>query len=262
MTTRQARQYEMLVRVRAFGKAHQDRFVEGGEGYKAFNDVGAALAEVDAFNGGKQTARRQSRQTKPAAKEALTAQLRRVAHTARVMAKTTPDADAPFPLPTRESDLALLQAGLLFVKEVEARTDAFLRCGLPATFADELQQAVTAFEQAIGNRQAGRTGAAVSQVAIRTALRQGSDAVNSLDVLVRNALGGDIKAMAAWTRDRHVDWTGKRGATGAASNPPTPIPASRAGHSIAQPIAESAAAVPAATGSSIAADDLSVRRAS
>jgi hypothetical protein len=240
MTKRQARQYEMLVRVRAFGKAHQDHFTEGGEGNRAFNVVGAALTEVDAYNSGKQTAGRQSRQSKPAAKQALTAQLRRVAQSARVMAKTMPDADASFPMPRKASDVALLQAGLLFVKEVEPRTDAFVRCGLPATFAAELQQAVTGFEQAIGGRQAGRTGSAVSQVAIRTALRQGVDAVNSLDILVRNALGSDIKAMAAWKRDRHVDPVGRHASAGAESNQPEPMPVTPAADPVPQPTGEPA----------------------
>jgi hypothetical protein len=220
MTARQTRQYEMLVRVRAFGKAHQDRFAEGGEGSRAFTTVGAALAEVDAFNGGKQTARREDRQTKPGAKRVLMMQLRRVAHSARVMAKTVPDADAKFPLPTRQSDTALLQAGLLFVKEVGPMNDAFMRCGLPPTFVEELQQAVAVFEQAIAGRQAGKTGATVSGVAIRAALREGVDAVTSLDILVGNALGSDIKAMAAWKRDRHVDAVGKHAAAGATSNQP------------------------------------------
>jgi hypothetical protein len=43
-------------------------------------------------------------------------------------------------------------------------------------------------------------------VAIPTALKRGLAAVQSLDVLVRNVLGADREAMAAWKRVRHVEF--------------------------------------------------------
>ena len=60
--------------------------------------------------------------------------------------------------------------------------DTFVSCGLPATFVEDLQQAIAVFEQEIAGRNAGKTGAAVSQQAIRAALKKGLDTVLSLDV--------------------------------------------------------------------------------
>lgn len=154
-------------------------------------------------------------------------------------------------MPARHSDVAILQAGLLFAKEVGPRKDAFIGCGLPATFAEELQQAVATFEQAIAGRQAGKTGSAVSMVAIRTALRQGVDAVDSLDVLVRNTLGSDIKALAAWKRDRHVYPVR---ADGAGSLPPAPMPESPAEPPVPPPGEPAPAASEAAWPATVAGD--------
>src|SRR5689334_9062196 len=114
MTKRQSRQYEMLVRVRKFGEVHKEQFPEGSEGSKAFGAIAAAVAKVDAFNNPKLTGRYESKKEKLAAKHALAARIGAMARSARVVAKTVPSADAKFPLPTRQSVLAVLQSGRLF----------------------------------------------------------------------------------------------------------------------------------------------------
>lgn len=222
MTKRQDRQYEMLVRVRDFGKLHQDGFPEGGEGSKAFAAVAGVVEEVHAFTGDLQTARRVARESKRQAKRGLSAQIAAIAGSARVMAKTTPDFDAKFPLPAGASDVAVLQAGQLFLTEAVAVKDAFVRCGLAPAFIDDLQQAVTAFEQAIAGKHGGKTRSKVSRVAVRAALKAGMSAVDSLDVLVANAFGGDIKTMEVWKSTRRVE----RVVRGTVAVPPVTSPQS------------------------------------
>lgn len=204
MDKRQKGQWAMLGRVHTHVKEHL-RFEEGGEVSRALDIVGDALHEINAFNGEKQTARRVSRTAKLVAKRALVTRLTAIAGAARVLAKTVPDADAKFPLPAGRSDVAVLQAGLLFRKEAEPVKADFVRCGLPPTFLDDLQQAITSFEQSIAGRDAGKTGSKVSQFAIRDALRRGLDAVRSLDVLVNIALGNNPKAMEAWKSERRIE---------------------------------------------------------
>lgn len=189
MTKRQYRQYAMLVRVRNFGDAHKEPFPEGSEGSKAFGVVSAAVTQIDAFTKAKLTARRLSKKEKLAAKLALAARIGTIARSARVMAKSVVGADAKFSLPTRQSDVAVLQTGRLFLGEAGAVKDAFIRCGLPATFMEELEQAVATLEQAINGRSTRKTDAVVAQKGIRSTLKKGVDAVGSLDVLVANAFG-------------------------------------------------------------------------
>ena len=214
MTKVQTRKYEMLVRVRNFGVAHQEQFAQGSEVGKAFAAVADAVAQMEAFSAAKLTARREHLKAKTAAREALAAQVGAIARSARVLAKTIPGADAKFPLPTRKSDVAILTSGRLFLQEVASVKDTFIACGLPQTFVEDLQQAVTVLEQAIAGRNAGKTGAAVSKVAIRVALKKGLDTVLSLDVLVRNVFGGDANTMAAWKSDRHIEFSGRTAGVG------------------------------------------------
>lgn len=206
MTKHQGRKYEMLVRVRNFGAAHRDEFPDGSEGAKAFAAVAAAVTDVEAHAVARLTMRREGSAAKQAAKRALAAQIAAIARSARVLAVSVPGADAKFPRPARNSDVAVLTSGRLFLQEIVAVQDAFVRCGLAATFVEDLRRAVATFEQAIDGRTAGKTGAAVSRVAIPAALKRGLAAVLSLDVLVRNVLGTDRKAMAAWKRVRHVEF--------------------------------------------------------
>ncbi len=229
MTKRQYRQYEMLVRVRNFGDAHKEQFPEGSEGSKAFAAVTAGVAQIDAFTTAKLTARRLSKKEKLAAKLALAARIGAIARSARVMAKTVAGADAKFPLPTRQSDVAVLQTGRLFLKEVEPVKDAFIRCGLPATFVEELGQAVATLEQAIEGRSAGKTNAVVAQKGIRSTIKKAVDAVLSLDVLIANTLGHDEHIMNAWKSERHVELPGKSAPGGAPSDHGVSMPSGPSG---------------------------------
>lgn len=216
MTSRQTRQFEMLVRVDKNGKKNRERIGTGGEAEVAFGVVAAAVEEVERFHKAKLHARRDNLKTKLTAKAALQARISTIAGAARVMAKTVPDADARFPLPKRRSDVLVLHTGRLFVEEAEAAKEKFIRCGLPATFVEDLQQAVAAFAQAIDGCSAGKTGSVVSNAAVRAALTRGVDAVSSLDVLVAIALGHDAHAMKAWRNDRHIVAVGKT----SSSSPP------------------------------------------
>src|SRR5262245_62046920 len=117
MTTRQYRQYLMLVRVRDFGDAHKQQFPEGSEGNQAFGVVAAAVAQIQSFNKAATNARRLSQKERLAAKFALSTLIVAIARSAQVMAKTVVGADARFPLPTRQSAVAVLETGRIFVEE-------------------------------------------------------------------------------------------------------------------------------------------------
>ena len=232
MTKRQYRQYEMLVRVRNFGDAQKAHFAEGSEGARAFEAITTAVAEIKAFGNAKLTARRVSKKEKLAAKRALASRIWAIARSARIMAKSVPGADAKFPLPTRQSDVAVLQTGHLFLTEAEPVKDDFIRYGLRPTFMEELQQAVARFEETIAGRAAGKAEAVVAQKGIRSTLRQAVDTVMSLDVLVANALGDDDDVMNAWKTDRHVELAGPSASVGAPPENGVSLPASPEDHPI------------------------------
>ena len=118
--------------------------------------------------------------------------------------------------------MSVLQSGRLFLQEAEPVKDTFIRCGLPTTFVEDLQQAVVRFEQAIAGHSAGRIGATVSDKGITATITQGVQAVRSLDVLVANVLDDDPVAMNSWKRRRHVDMTPKSASVDEPSDNPVP----------------------------------------
>ena len=226
MTKRQTRKYEMLVRVQTFGVTHQKAFAEGSEVAKAFAAVTDAVSQITAFEMARLTAKRESMKARHAANLALAERIGSIARSARVMAKAIPGADAKFPLLTRRNDVAVLTSGRLFLQEATPLKDTFISCGLAPTFVEDLQRSIELLEQEIAGRSAGKTGAVVSHKGIRAALKKGLDTVLSLDVLVRNVLGHEANAMAAWKRGRHIEFAGRTAAAAAPSDNGAPAPAS------------------------------------
>lgn len=211
----------MLGRVRTFGELHKERFPEGSESAKGFAVVREMVEKIEGFTDSRATAKRVSRQEKRVAKAALAARIGAIARSARMLGKSVPGADARFPLPTRQGDVAVLQGGRLFVKEAEPLKDTFIRCGLPATFHDDLQQAVAALENAIAGCDAGKTGLFVWRKAIREAVRRGVDAVGSLDVFVVNTLAHDTMLVDEWKKGRRVEYFGRPTAVSSSSETAT-----------------------------------------
>ena len=208
MTKRETRQYEMFVRVRDFGVMYRDRFPAGSTGGQAFAAVEAAVAQLEASGTSKLTAKGEGQRAKVKARRALTERVRAIARTARVVADTVPGAET-FRLPEQETDVALLTAARAFLQAGEAVKAEFVAHGLPDSFIGDLQQVITTFEQAIGVRQAGQTGATLAQIRTKAALAQGLKAIRTLDVIVLNLMGENEEVLGVWKLKRHVVATGK-----------------------------------------------------
>lgn len=219
MTKMQTRQYAMLVRVRDFGQARSEQFPPGSEAQKAFALVISVVAQVDAFNNAKLTAKRISQSRKLKAKRDLKMRISAIARSARALATAEPGADEKFPMPTRQGDIAVLMSGRLFLQEGAAVKERLVACGLPPTFLDDLRQAVTVFEQQISGRSAARTMSVVAHKGIRASIRSGVVAVGTLDAYVANVLGHDEAGLNAWKRDRRVDLEGRNTPVAAAIAP-------------------------------------------
>jgi len=194
----------MFVRVRDFGKAHQDLFPESTPGGQAFAAVAAAATHLSAHAVSKMSSSREGQRAKIKAREALLDRLETIGRTARAIAEVTPGFDDPFRLPRRHSDEALLMAGRVFVQDAEACRSQFIGHRLPETFVADLAKLVEAFEQAIQECEAGRRARAVAQAGIAEAVLSGLAAVRQLDVIVANELADNHALLAGWERDRRI----------------------------------------------------------
>jgi hypothetical protein len=231
----------MFVRVRDFGKAHQDLFPESTPGGQAFAAVATAVTHLSAHTVSKMSSSREGQRAKTKAREALLERLETIGRTARAIAEVTPGFDDPFRLPRRHSDEALLMAGRVFVQDAEACRSQFIGHRLPETFVTDLAQLVEAFEKAIHECEVGKSARAVAQAGISAAVLSGLAAVRQLDVIVPNELAGDPALFAGWERDRRVDYPNR--AKRMALVPP-PAPADPPPTALAPP-----ATTPAATSS-------------
>ena len=227
MNAIETRRYEMLVRVRDFGKAHGELFGVSSPGGNAFATVEAAVTELSRHAVSKmssQGAARDSGQRRETARTAVREQIDAISRTAGLMAEDKPDLAERFRLPKARNDQALITAGRLFIRESEAVEAEFIAHGMPSTFRTDLNAAVQRFEHALHDRDAGRAGQTAAQAGISAALESGIAAVDALDVIIANRLRGDAVTMAVWERERRVKYP-KSAGSGVTASAPAPVTA-------------------------------------
>jgi len=209
----------MLLRVRDYGKAHQEHFPESTAGEKAFATVARVIDEIDAHATEKLSAPRESQRTKAARRQIILDRMQMIARTSKGV-RTAAGAALNLPMPARKSDVAVLAAARSFLKDAEPLQDQFVSLGLPSTCLTELREATEAFDAALSERRTGRSGVAGASAGIKAALTEGIDAARTLDIVVQNTVGNDPVLLASWERDRRI--VGWRGKSEVSDDAPTP----------------------------------------
>jgi hypothetical protein len=235
--------YEMLLRVRDFGGRYQSRFPESSDGAQTFATVARAVAEIEAHATNKVVMIREAQRSKAERRKTMLQRMQTIARTSRGI-RTTLGTPLRLTMPDRTSDVAVVRGARAFLQEGDPYQDQMIRLGLPASYFAELRDAADAFDAALTERRAGRSGIAGAQAGIKAALRQGTDAAHTLDIIVANTLGDDPIVMAAWERDRRlVDGRAKPHAD-ASEAPPAEHPQADAPPADAPAEAETPAAQP------------------
>lgn len=200
MTRRERVRYEMLLRVRDFGKAHHDLFPESLSGHQALAAVTRAIDEIDAHTTARLTALRKTRRDQAARRAVIIDRMLTIARTSKRVVVPS-GVTMGLHMPKQTSDVAVIAAARTFLAQAEAHHDQFVSLGLPATCLADLRGALEAFEGAMTDRRLGRAGVALAKAGVKAALAAGADAARTLDVVVRNASANDPAVIAAWERD-------------------------------------------------------------
>lgn len=230
MTRMERTRYEMLLRVRDFGSRYQSRFPESSDGAQAFATVARAVAEIEAHDTNRMVVLHQAQRSKAERRKTMLQRMQTIVRTSRGI-RTALGTPLRLTMPDRTSDVAVVRSARAFLQEAEPYQDQMVRLGLPATYFAELRDAADAFDAALTDRRAGRSGIAGAQAGIKAALTQGTEAARTLDIIVANTLGADPIVMAAWERDRRlVDWRAKPHADASDAQPapetaPADVPA-------------------------------------
>jgi hypothetical protein len=208
----------MLLRIRDFGAAHRERFPESSGGGQALAIVAKAVAEIEAHAAAKLVHVREAHRERSARRTIILDRMKAIARTSRGV-RTASGALLELPMPRRRSDVAVVTAARAFLREVEPHEDQLVSLGLPPTCLAELRQAAEAFDAALAQGRAGRSGVAAGQAGIVAAIAAGTGAARILDIVVPNTMGQDPVLMAAWARGRRI----VEGKTTTEAEPPEPV---------------------------------------
>ena len=202
------RRYEMLVRVANFGAAHADVFPAsslGGQMFSAAAEAATALSRHAASEVSSRGAADEALRAKVAARERLETALNVIRRTSRALALDAPGLDSKFRHPGTQGERAFLATARAFSTNAHTVVAALVAHGLPATFLDDLDAAILAFETTIRDHDTSRATFATARAGVSAALEAGLTAVQRLDAVVPNLLRDNPGTYAGWEVARHVE---------------------------------------------------------
>ena len=208
MNTLNVRRYNMFVRVKEFGAAHADLFPAGSPGAQRFADLGDVLNRIDtnvAAEASGHTDVQQGGASKAAARTALRSALEVVIRAAQGVAVTNPGVAETFRLPQSQSDHALVTKARDVVSHATPLHDAFVACGMPGTFAADLQAAADTFEHASKTRAAAKETHVGARLGIAATIESAFAVLRQLDPIVEKRVGDDPTLLGTWQCARRIE---------------------------------------------------------
>lgn len=201
MRIKQRRQYEMVLRVRDFGRTHGHVFRKTSMAPAAFRSIdtavdelaSAAVAKVSAALSSRADAKRRARENL----DRLLVSASQLARVLRAQGQTVP----PFMLPASKCDLEALTVARHFARDAAALETHFSGHGMSSTM---IAAATDAFARAISARGTGRADHTAALVRIRELLAGALLDVRRLDLIVANELAHDAVVTAVWKQTRRV----------------------------------------------------------
>jgi hypothetical protein len=208
MNDAQTKVYEMLTRVKSFGAEHALDFPLSSLGGEKFAALGGVIDELEQHGAAQSAgagAARTSTGAKRAAREILRRQLTAVNETTRAMESIQPGIAASFRMPNTNGDQALLNTARAFVGAATPLKNEFIRRELPASFLEDLDAAINAFESAVNSQTQSTERRVAATAAIEAVIERGRQLVRELDAIVKNKYRNNAATLAAWESASHVE---------------------------------------------------------
>lgn len=221
MTRLQRYLYEMLVRVRDFGKVNHDRFSGANPGAAMFEKVAATVAAIDDYLERRILRRLEGRAIQPKTRTAMFKAMQRIAKAGRRVTREDRSLN-PFRMPTRRTVTAELNTARVFIAEAAKRQAAFVALGLPPTFISDFTTLVDELQVAADTHISSKTGRGAAQGGIDGTFAAGLELVRDLEVVVETAADDDPALAAAWRAARHIEGQRRRSRSAPVA-PPAPL---------------------------------------
>ncbi len=202
MNVKHTRRFEMLLRVRDFGRTHGHRLSHASAAQDAFAAVDAAIGALSATDVVKVSASASGRaDRKRAARKTLVAVLGRCIRLARLLRAQGLEVPA-FSRPASRSDQSLLTAGRKFARDAEALADQVTGYGLAPS---HIARVTAAFDATTHDRSRCLANYTEAQARMQSLLRSAHLEVRRLDVVIAFAFAAQPSVQAAWKRARREE---------------------------------------------------------
>lgn len=218
MDDNQNRIHQMANRVRELNAQRLADFSETGVARQLFNELIAAIADVQRLGEAQVTGIGQAQQGTRSRREARAALQRAVDaifRIARIMGL-----EAQFKRPPNDTEEALLNTARSYATNAVPLKAQFIAHEMPADFIDDLNEDIADLETTIAS-QGNAVGDHVSaSAALDDALDRCVDNVRKQDAIMKNKYANDAGALAEWISASHIERAPRRKKPEGGSTPP------------------------------------------
>lgn len=207
------RRQEMFLRVKQLGVDEADALAPYAFVKSLFNSLSEIVTEVERHASAQAsgiTAVRQGTKSKGVARDELERDLAAIARTARSIAVSIPGLEKKFRFTRDMKDQELLTTARMFASDALPLKDEFIKRGMPADFLDDLNEDLSAFEQALTQRTQSQDVQVNATATIDDLIERGMNIVRQLDPIMRNIFEDNPGKLAAWLSASRVERAPRR----------------------------------------------------
>jgi hypothetical protein len=213
MNDKDTRRLDAFLRAAEFARLLAARIPAGSFASELFASLSHIIANLQAAadrQSSNMRAAQQGTTSKSSLRDELYLDLKAIARTARAMALTTPGLEDRFRLPRDAKEQALLSAARTFAADALPLKAEFIRRGLPATFLEDLNADIDAYEAALSRQTQGTEEHVAATAAIEDLIDEGIKVMSELDAIMRNMFADDPATLAQWLSASRVERAPKR----------------------------------------------------
>jgi hypothetical protein len=213
MNDEDTRRLDAFLRAEEFARLQAARIPAGsfaGELFASLSHIIANLQAAADRQSSNMRAAKQGTTSKASLRDEIILALRAIARTARSMAHSTPGIEDRFRFSPNATEQALLSAARTFAADATPLKAEFIRRGLPATFLEDLNADIDAYEAALSRQTQGTEEHVAATAAVDDLIDEGIKVMSELNAVIRNLFADDPATLAQWLSASRVERAPKR----------------------------------------------------